>query len=119
MELVSGKRDLNSDASAASLPIVEDPCRSFLVDRLYDAGFFQSAVGAVFGDGLEGAGSELHGDKLIQFRYPDAARLEIREKSPGNVLGHVPSDAALFLGQAAAMDHVAFCGFRARNTANS
>ena len=74
------------------------------------AGFFQRRVSAVFVDCLQAARGDANADKLLQFRHPDAMRMQIWSEDARDILSHVTSDAAFFLGHTAPMNNAAASG---------
>ena len=73
--------------------------------RLFDeTGFFESGVGTVFGDRLEGARGEFHFDVLVELRHLDALGTQVGGDVPLDDFGHVATDATLFLGETTAVD---------------
>ena len=68
------------------------------------AGLFQGGEGAVLIERLHPARGHADADKLLQFRHPDAAFVQVRAEGARHVLGHVTAHAALFLRHTAAVN---------------
>ena len=83
------------------------------------AGFFKHFVGAVFVDCLQSARSYADAHKFFQLRHPDTMRVQVGRKKARHIFGHVPADAAFFLGHTAAVNDAAARGPRTGNSANS
>lgn len=71
------------------------------------AGFFQRFVSAIFIDRLKPAHGHANADEFLQLRHPDPVLVQVRYEQTRYVLGHVPADAAFFLGHTAAVNDAA------------
>jgi len=86
--------------------------------RRNQTGLFQGRVGAVLVERLHPARGDADTHKLLQFRHPDAAVVQVRAKGARHVLGHVTANAALFLRHTAAMNNAAARDFGSCDAAN-
>ncbi len=78
--------------------------------ELNRAGFFERSVGAVFVDCFQTARGDANADKLLQFRHPNAMRVQVWPEDARDILCDVTSDAAFFLGHTAATNGAAAGG---------
>ena len=67
--------------------------------ELDDAGFFQSAIRAIFIDRLQTSRGHANTHKLLQLRHPDTVLMQIGRENARHILRDVATDSALFLGQ--------------------
>jgi len=61
---------------------------------LNQARAFESGVGTILIDRLEGTGGETHLDMAPEFRYENAFATQIRTETPGSISGDVSSNTA-------------------------
>lgn len=78
--------------------------------QLNKARFFQGAVGAVFVDGFQAARRDTDANEFFQLWNPNSVFVQVWPKNARHIFGDVSSDAALFLGHTAAMNHAAARG---------
>ena len=89
------------------------------VGELNESGLRECGVSAVLRNSLQGAGSDLDGHELLEFRHPDALGTKVGRKVAGCHGGDVHADAALLLGETSAVDLGAADGTRTCNRALS
>lgn len=82
------------------------------VGELNESGLRECGVSAVLRNSLQGAGSDLDGHELLEFRHPDALGAKVGRKVAGCHGGDVHADAALLLGETSAVDLGAADGTR-------
>ena len=102
--------DVNFGGEAALMWASPDGAADPPLPELDRADFFQRFVSAVFVDCLQAACSHPNADEFFQLRHPDPVLVQVRHEQSRHILGHVPADAALFLGHTAAVNDAAAGG---------
>src|SRR5205807_1360410 len=74
---------------------------------------------AVLVDRLQTARADANADEFLQLRNPDPMLVQVGHKQTRHIFGHVPADAAFFLGYTAAVNDAAARGVGTGNSANS
>ena len=82
------------------------------------AGFFQRFVSAVFVDRLQSARGHANADEFFQLWHPDPVLVQVRPEHTRDHFGHVPADAAFFLGHTATANGASAAGLRSGDDAN-
>jgi hypothetical protein len=88
------------------------------VATLDRAGLFQRFVSAVLVDRLQPARGHAHAYKFLQLRHPDPMLVQIGREQSRHIFGHVPADAAFFLGHTTAVNDASAHGSRTGDGAN-
>ena len=74
------------------------------------AGLFQRFVSAVLVDRLQAARGHAHANEFLQLRHPNSMLVQIGPEPTRHIFGHVPANAAFFLGHTAAVNDAAAHG---------
>jgi len=74
------------------------------------AGFLERGVSAILVDRFETSRRQANPHELLQFRHPDAVRVQIGTKNARHTFRNVLADAAFLLGHAAAVNEAAAHG---------
>jgi hypothetical protein len=77
---------------------------------LHQTCLLERPKGAIFCHRFQSPGRKSYHHESVQFRNPNAFRLQIRQEQSRSIRGHVATDAPLFLGHAAPVNHVTPCG---------
>ncbi len=80
------------DSTTAKDRLLAETVQSRVV--LNQARAFESGVGTILVDRLEGTGGETHLDMTPEFRYENALATQIRTEAPRSISGDVGSDTA-------------------------